>query len=117
MSAKELSTKNFPDIVSSINTVFENDPAFGLEYLDLVLIQLSFISSYKMIIVLIMTFCKDPELQCKKMIEYDFLTEAYSVIATLKNKDLIPLAAHRASQLGQLDLLMNFQSLLKNDKK
>lgn len=117
VSAKELSTKNFPDIVSSINTVFENDPAFGLEYLDLVLIQLSFISSYKMIIVLIMTFCKDPELQCKKMIEYDFLTEAYSVIATLKNKDLIPLAAHRASQLGQLDLLMNFQSLLKNDKK
>ncbi|OHS96513.1 hypothetical protein TRFO_09895 [Tritrichomonas foetus] len=62
---------------------------------------LSMSSNRQYISPMIFSCFSSPEEQCKLLLEYDYIPEAFSVAQSARMKDIIPLIAHRASQLGQ----------------
>ncbi|OHT02779.1 hypothetical protein TRFO_29971 [Tritrichomonas foetus] len=111
-ASKVLAKEKIPTIMQSIQIIMSTDAQMAIHFLDQLLDQMAFGPNHGAIISIIMTFYREPILQCTKMIEYDFLAEASLLIIGHRLFDLLPLVAHRASLLGLTDLVQNCKKFM-----
>lgn len=106
--AKELAKLKESEIVNVLNQLAVKYPPIKNDIISPLLQELSMTNNWQAIISLIMMI-PDPYQQFAYFLEYDFLFEAYGVILNYQTnpniRSLIPYLVHRASILGQIELI------------